>query len=204
MTTWNTVATDEIVEKTMQALIQNGISAISVVSKDEAKMKVLELIPKQSEVMTMTSVTLDQTGIAATINDTGDFDAIKPRLYALNRETQGKEMQKMGAAADYSIGSVHAITQDGVVVIASNTGSQLSGYAYGSSHVIFVVGTQKIVPTLDDAMNRVYEYVLPLESERAHNAYGVASSNVSKLLIISKEVNPSRITVIFVKEPLGF
>jgi hypothetical protein len=122
----------------------------------------------------------------------------------MNRSTQSLEMQKLGAAPEWTIGSVHAITEDGQVVIASNTGSQLAAYAYGSPHVILVVGAQKIVNNLDDAMKRIYEYVLPLESERLRKAIGAPRSNVSKLLIINKEITVGRLTVIFVEEKLGF
>ncbi|MBI3342389.1 LUD domain-containing protein, partial [Candidatus Curtissbacteria bacterium] len=114
------------------------------------------------------------------------------------------EMQKLGAAPKWSVGSVNAVTEDGKVLIASNTGSQLSGYVYGSQHVVFVVGAQKLVKNLDVAMERIYEYVLPLESERAKKAYGMPGSFVSKLLIINKEVRPGRVRLIFIKEALGF
>ncbi len=102
------------------------------------------------------------------------------------------------------VGSVHAVTENGQVVVASNTGSQLPAYAYGSQNVIWVVGTQKIVSDLDAAFNRINEYVLPLEADRARKAYGVEGSNVSKLLILNKEINPNRIKLIFVNENLGF
>ena len=93
---------------------------------------------------------------------------------------------------------------DGKVLIASNTGSQLPAYAYGASKVIWIVGTQKIVNDLEDGMKRIYEYTLPLESERAQKAYGVAGSAVSKLLIVNQEVTPGRITIIFVPENIGY
>ena len=113
-------------------------------------------------------------------------------------------MKKTGAAPEYCIGSVHAVTQDGKVFIASNTGSQLPSYAYGSANVIWVVGTQKIVKDFDEANERIYKYTLPLESERARKAYGVPGSAVNKMLIVNKEVAPGRITIIFVNEKLGF
>ena len=204
MSQWNTIASDATIEKTITALKTNGINAVVVATKEEAKAKVMELIPQKSEVMTMTSKTLEETGIDALINTSGQYDGVKPRLYALDRATQGKQMQQMGATSDYSVGSVHAVTEDGKVVIASATGSQIPGYAYGSSHVVFVVGAQKLVKSLDDAMKRVDEYVLPLESERAKKAYGVTRSVVAKLLILNKEANPERITMVIVKESLGF
>lgn len=204
MSQWNILAEQTSIDNTVQALKRNGMTAVVVESAEKAKEYVASLLPKQAEVMTMTSVTLDSTGISEMINESETFNAVKPRLFAMDRKTQGSEMNKLGAAPEYAVGSVHAITEDGKIVIASNTGSQLPAYAYGSPHVVWVVGTQKIVKNLDEATKRVYEYVLPLESERAKKAYGVEGSNVSKLLIINHEVNPERITIIFVKEVLGY
>jgi hypothetical protein len=204
MTEWNQIASDEALHKTVESLKANGITGLIVNSGAEAKAKVLELIPEGAEVMTMTSVTLDSTGISEEINSSTKYKSVRSELNSMDRETQGDEMQKLGAAPTWTVGSVHAVTQDGKVLIASNTGSQIPAYAYGSQHVIWVVGAQKVTANIDDAMKRIYEHVLPLESERAKKAYGVPGSNVSKLLIISKEVNPTRLTVILVKEQLGY
>lgn len=204
MNTWKKPANKEVTQRTIEALKEKNITGIFVDTAQEAKDKVLELIPEGAEVMTMTSVTIDELGLATELNDSGKYNAVKPKLFRMNRSTQGLEMQKLGAASEWSVGSVHAVTQEGNVVIASNSGSQLPSYAYGSQHVVWVVGTQKIVTNLDDAMKRIYEYVLPLESERAHKAYGVPGSNVSKVLIINNEINPKRITLIFVNENLGY
>ncbi len=114
-------------------------------------------------------------------------------------------MQKLGAAPEYVIGSVHTVTEDGhVLIIASASGSQLPAYVYAAEHVIWVVGTQKIVKNIEEGMKRIYKYVLPLESARAHKAYGVPGSSVNKLLIVNKEPVPNRITIILVQQPLGF
>ena len=122
----------------------------------------------------------------------------------MNRETDSKKMKEMACIPDWTIGSVHALTEDGKLVIASNTGSQLPAYVYGANNVIFVLGTQKIVKDLDEAFDRIYKYVLPLESERAKKAYGAKESNVSKILIINKEIQPNRIKVILINKNLGF
>lgn len=202
MAKWNKLASNDSVIKTAKNLEANGISAVVVKNGKEAKKKILELIPAGNEVMTMSSETLRLIGIPDEIN-TKRFDSVKEKLSKMDRDKEHSEMLKLGAAPKYSIGSVHAVTEEGQVLIASNSGSQLPAYVYGSEHVIWVVGTQKIVKTLDDGMKRIYDYVLPLESERAKKVYG-NPSNVSKLLIINKEVKPNRITVIFVKENLGF
>lgn len=201
---WNQLANKEEVKKTIAALQANGMDTVFVESREEAREKAFSLIPKDKEILTMTSVTLDTLGITKEIDETDKYDSIRQKLNAMDRETQNLEMQKLGAAPEYTIGSVHAVTQDGHVLIASNTGSQLPAYVYGSAHVIWVVGAQKIVKNTEEGMKRIYEYVLPLEADRAHKAYGVPGSNVSKLLIINKEVSPGRLTLILVNQPLGF
>lgn len=203
MKDWSGLASLESISKTADSLKANGINVIVVKNAKEAKEKVFEILPQNAEVMTMSSVTLDTTGISQEINESGKYDSIKNKLAKMDRNTKRKEMQELGAAPEYAVGSVHAVTQDGKVLIASNTGSQLPAYAYGASYVLWVVGTQKIVANLDEGMKRIYEYVLPLESERLKKAYGV-QSNISKLLIINKEIAPNRITLIFVKQKLGF
>lgn len=203
MKSWDKVVTDAEIKKTIEALGANGMEAMVVDDKEEAKQKVLELVPEGAEVMTMTSVTLNTIGIPEIINGSGKYNSVRKKLMSMDRTTQRLEMQKLGAAPEYAVGSVNAVTQDGKVVIVSNTGSQLGAYAYGSMHVIWVVGAQKIVRGIDEAVDRVYDYVLPLERERAMEAYGIGS-NVSKKLVISKEIRPGRIKIIIVRETLGF
>lgn len=198
------LATQEQMDKVIKALNENGIEVVIAENKNEAKEKVLNMIPEGSEVMDMTSISLLESGITHEIEKSGKYISVKNKLHSLNRETYKKEMNELGATSDYTLGSVHAITECGEIVIASNTGSQIPAYAYGSPRVIWVVGTQKIVKDMNTAMQRVYEYVLPLESERAHKAYGVTGSNVSKILILNKEIIPKRITLVLVKENIGF
>ena len=203
MDKWTKVPNQKILEKTSKSLKANGIEVQIVGNGEEAKKKVLEIIPKGAEVMTMTSVTLDSIGIPPEINESGNYDSVRKKLNSMNRETQGREMKRIGAAPEWTVGSVHAVTEDGKVLIASNTGSQLSAYVYGSDHVIWVVGAQKIVKDLDSAWKRLYEHTFPLENERSKKAYG-SGSNVSKVLIVNKEIRPGRLTLILVKEVLGF
>lgn len=201
---YNKIASDETIHRVIAALEKNGIKSLLVETAQEAKAKVLALIPKGSEVMNMTSITLETIGLDKEIMESGRYEAVKNKLMAMNRETESREMQRLGAAPQYAVGSVHAVTENGEVVIASNTGSQLPAYAYGADKVIWVVGAQKIAPDMAGAVKRIYDYVLPLESERAHKVYGVPGSAVNKMLTINKENDPERITIIFVKEVLGF
>lgn len=199
---YTTIPSLEILEKTARALKKNNFEPYIVENREEARKKTLSLIPKGSEVMNMTSVTLDETGILKALED-GNYDLVKDKLTKMSRKTQNREMQRLGAAPEYSIGSVHAVTQDGHVLIASNSGSQLPGYVYGSDKVIWVVGAQKIVKNIDEGIKRIYEHSYPLEDKRAQIAYGTGSF-VSKILIYNREKKENRNKVILVREILGF
>lgn len=197
------LATPQQIEKAAAALRENGFSVEVLEGGEEARKRVLELVPEGAKVFTLSSQTLEQTGIAKAIDESGKYNSVRKKLMSLDRQTQGRQMAKLGAAPDWALGSVHAVTQDGHLLIASNTGSQLPAEAYGAEKVIFAVGAQKIVKDTQEGMRRIYEYSYPLEDERAQKAYGVRSG-VNKILIINKEVRPGRITVLLVKEKLGF
>jgi L-lactate utilization protein LutC len=204
MDKWEKLAEDKTIEDVVEALGKRNINAEIVNTGEEAKKLALSLISEGSEIMTATSTTLDQLGMTELLNDSDKYNSTKKELKSLNRETDHRRMQQIGAAPEIIIGSVHAVTLDGVVLVASNSGSQLPGYAYGADKVIWVVSTKKIVSNVDEGIKRIFEHILPLESERAKKAYGAPGSNVSKLLIINKEVRPNRIKLIFVKEDLGY
>ena len=200
---YDALASTESIEKTKIALVKNGI-AVEVVENDRAaKERVAAIIPAGAEVMTMTSMTLESTGIKDLLENSQKFSPVRKKFETMDEKTQAMEKQRLGAAPEWAIGSVHALTEDGHVVVASATGSQLPAYAYGSPHVLWVVGIQKIVKNLDEAMRRVHEYALPLEDKRARVAYGMGSG-VNKILIVNKEFSPGRITILLVKEKLGF
>ncbi len=197
------LATDEQVKRTADALEANGIHTLIAENGAEARRLFFELVPEGAEVFLGASVTLEKLGIKDEIDKLGRYDALRPRMFAMNRETQGKEIRKLGGAPDYAAGSVQAVTEDGQVLIASNTGSQLGSYASGAGKVIWVVGAQKIVKDLNEGLRRIYEYCLPLEEEHMRQLYN-ASTSVNKVLIVNREFRPNRITMIIVKEELGF
>ena len=203
MKDWNKLANKEEVEKIIKNLKPRGISAFFVETSKEAKEKVLELLLKNSRVLTAQSQTLNQIGVVDEIDNSGNYISVRNELMSLDREKEASKIRVLRSTPDYMVGSINTITKQGESLIVSNTGSQLVAYAGGAGKVIWVVGVQKIVDNLDEGFKRVYDYVLPLESERLKKLYGVPS-NVSKLLIIDKEVDPSRVIIIFVNESLGF
>ncbi|MFH1750966.1 MAG: LUD domain-containing protein, partial [Candidatus Micrarchaeota archaeon] len=167
---WDNLAEKETIARTISALKANGINAQVAQSGEEAKKLVLGIIPEGSEVMTMTSTTMDQIGISKTLNEGGKYRPVRAKL--MDKAIAASDKKKFGGGPNFATGSVHAVTEDGKLVVVSATGSQLGAYAYGAGKVIWVVSTAKIVKNLDDAMSRIEEYVLPLESERARKAYG--------------------------------
>jgi hypothetical protein len=197
------LAINERIERTSKALEANGIQTLVAEDRAEAKRLFFELIPDGSEVFLGASVTLEQLGLAADVDQSGRFDAVRPKMYAMNRETQGREIRKLIAAPDFAAGSVHAVTEDGHVLIASATGSQLGPYASGAGKVIWVVGAQKIVKDLNDGLRRLNEHVVPLEDAHMQELYKVGTS-VNQMLIVNRAFRPDRITMIIVKEELGF
>ncbi len=203
MDEWNHIASDETIEKTANALKANGFEVFVVENHDEARTKILELIPDGSEVMTMTSRTLDVMKLPAHFNESGKFNSIRKKFATMDWVKDAAAMRKLGAAPDYAVGSVQALTEDGHVVIASASGSQLPAYAYGAGKVVWAVGAQKIVKSVEDGVKRVYEESLPLEDVRALKAYGV-HSGVHKLLIYNKEYVQGRVSIVIIKEKLGF
>jgi hypothetical protein len=200
---YSKLATEDVIQKTAKALMSNNFNIKIVDNGEEAKKEVLQLIPPKAEVFTMSSQTLEEIGVDSEINESDKYNAIRPKLLAMDRNTQAREMVKLGAAPEWVVASVQAVTEDGHLLIASNTGSQLSAEAYAASKVIFVIGSQKIVKDTNEGIKRIYEYCLPLEDARARKVYGMPSA-VNKILIINKEVIPDRITVILVKQRLGF
>lgn len=196
-------ASDEELKKAKKALEENGFKVKILDNLGEARKEVAETIPEKSEVFTATSVTLVDSKIDEDINNSGKYVSVRDKFYALMGDPDKKlEMRRIGAASDYTLGSVHAVTQDGQLVIASATGSQMPNYVFGASNVIWVVGAQKVVKDLDEAFERIETYTFPLENERAKKAYGTPSS-LNKLLIYKKEPT-GRGTVLLVKQVVGF
>jgi hypothetical protein len=199
---FTTMPDEETVAATVVALEEHGFSVEVVDDLQAAREAVLALIPEGSSVMTNTSVTLQETGIAAAIDDGGPYESARNRMMALDFATQLQEMKAIAGQPDFALGSVHALTRDGTLVIASASGSQLASYVWGAAKVIFVVGTQKLVPDAEAARERIYEHSLPLEDARAFAVYG-QNSRVGKILEIQQET-PGRIHVVLVRQSVGF
>jgi hypothetical protein len=199
---FTTLPDNETLQATVVALEEHGFSVDVTDGLDAARAAVLARIPEGSSVMTHTSVTLQETGIQDAINGGGPYKSIRNQMLALDFETQKQEMKALAGQPDFALGSVHAVTREGTLVIASASGSQLASYAWDATNVIFVVGAQKVVATLDAARERIFQHSLKLEDARALAAYG-QNSSVGKILEIHQEL-PGRTHVVLILRPVGF
>lgn len=206
MKNFGELAGENSLQKVVQSLKKNNIEAVVVNTSKEAKIKVLELIPRGVSVMNGSSRTLEQIGFIEHLKS-GDHGWNNHHETIITEKDPKKqsELRKRATLSDYYLGSVHAVTEKGELLIASNTGSQLPHIVFSSNNLIFVVGTQKIVANLTEAFERLEKYIVPLENENMQQKYGF-NTQINQIVIVRGE-NPMmgrKITVIFVKEKLGF
>ncbi len=200
---YSTAPSAAALERVASSLREHGLEVVVVDTGDEARREALARIPPGSEVFDATSRTLEQIGLTKALAELPGVTLLRPKLSGLDRKTQMAEIRHITQTPGVVVGSVHAVTEDGQVLVASATGSQIGPYSAGAGRVIWIVGWQKVVPTLQDGLDRLERYALPLEDARAHQAYGVGSS-INRILIFRREHQAGRTTLILVKHNLGF
>lgn len=203
---YTTLPTDTAIAKTIEHLQNNGVHAMLVEDEVAALEKIKERIPKGGSVMNGSSLTLEQIGFIAYLKSGAHgWNNLHEAIVSEKDPIAQSALRKQALLSDYYLGSVHALSQTGEFVIASNSGSQLPHIVFSSPNILFVVGVQKIVPSLPDALKRLEDYVIPLENERANKKYGVGTYP-SKIVIFKKE-NPNlkrNVSMILVHKALGF
>ncbi len=183
---WSTPADIETVERTIAALKERGIQAELVRTKTEALERLTQLIPPGSQVMPGASKTLEDIGFVESLKSgSHEWKNVKAEIFAEKDQAKQMELRQRSILSQYYLGSVHAVTESGEVLIASAGGSQLAAYAAGAKNVIWVVGTQKIVPNLEDGLARIHKHSLPLEDQRMKGV-GYPGSFVGKILIVGE------------------
>jgi L-lactate utilization protein LutC len=196
------LATTDSLQRAADSLRSHGFEVEVVADGAAARDLVLSRIALGSEVHGGASATIDSIGLTEVLERSGDYLPLRPRIWAMDRQTQKDSIRKLGAAPDVFVNSAHAVTEDGSILIASATGSQLGPIASGAGHIYFVVGAQKVVPDVATALRRIETYVFPLEDARAQEAYGMHSA-LNKVLIVNGDF-PGRVTVVLVEESIGF
>lgn len=203
---YNTLASSESINATIANLATHNITGVMVNTKEDALAKIKEMIPSGASVMNGSSTTLEEIGYIDHLKS-GEhpWNNLHEAIVKETDPAKQSSLRQSAAHADYYLGSVHAISETGDLVIASNTGSQLPNIVFTSKNLIFVVGTQKVVKNLEDGLKRLEEYVVPLEDKRSLAAYG-APTSVNKIVIFRGE-SPymgRKVTVIIVGESLGY
>jgi hypothetical protein len=194
-------ADDEALSRAAKGLRERGYTSHVVDTVADARALVRDLLPRDKAIFTSASETLRHSGLLADIDDGEEFISVRARLSGVDPKDIRTQIT-MGAAPDVVVGSVHAVTEDGIMVAASASGSQLGPYAAGAEKAIWVVGGQKVVPDLDTAFRRVRTYSYPKEHER-WRAQGFESF-IGKLLVLEREFDPTRATVVLIREEIGF
>jgi len=200
---WNAIPSDRVIDKTVEALKKRQVQVLVVNDRSEALAKLKEIIPAGASVMTGGSTTLDQIGFTALLKSKNHrWRNLKDAIFAEKDPAKQSELRRQAILADYYIASIQAIAQTGEVLNCDATGTRTGPYAYGPKQVIWVAGAQKIVTNLDQAFRRMWEHCVPLEDQRM-KSIGYPGTTVSRILIYEK-ADPGRITLILVKEKLGF
>lgn len=203
---YETLASAETIKRTVDALLKRGTEAVVVNNRAEALEKAKSFIPKGASVMNGSSRTLEEIGFVDYLKSgSHGWRNLHEEILAEKDTAKQAILRKQAVLADYYLGSVHAVAETGEFIIASNSGSQLPYIVFTSPNLIFVVGAQKITPSLDTAMHRVRDYVLPLEDKRMREV-GMGGSAISKLLVFEREqaFMGRKVRIIFVNEKLGF
>src|SRR6185295_700743 len=149
-----TPADESRIRRTVAALEANGMTVLRTSDAADAKRVVLGLIPDGAEVHHGASQTLEATGIAAALDQSGRYEPLRPRIWSMDRATQADEIRRLAATPQVMLGSVHAVTETGSLMAASSSGSQLAPYAAGAAKVILVVGGQKVVADIEEGLQR--------------------------------------------------
>lgn len=203
---YDSLASNDAVTKVIEQLAARGVTAELVPTGAAALARIKELIPAGASVMNGASRTLEQIGYTAYLaSGEHSWNDLHAAVTAENDEQKRAELRKQSVLSDYYLGSVHALSETGEFLIASNTGSQLPHVVFTSPNLILVVGTQKIVPSLEEGMKRLEEYVIPLEDENMQQKYGMGTQ-LSKIVIFKKEaaMMGRKVTMLLVDEKLGF
>jgi L-lactate utilization protein LutB len=203
---YDTLATAESVAHTAESLKARGVEPIILANKAEALEKIKSLIPQGASVMNGSSRTLEEIGYVDYLKSGAHgWNNLHAAILAETDPVVQAKLRQQAVFSDFYLGSAHAIALTGEMVIASASGSQLPALAFTAKNIIIVAGTQKIVPTLADALHRVEEYVFPLEDKRMKST-GAPGSLLAKILIMANEhpMMGRKVYVLLVNETLGF
>jgi hypothetical protein len=201
---WNRIPPEEEVAETAAAIGDRGIGVIRARDRRKALDAITRLIPRGAEVMNGSSTTLIEIGFEELLKSgRAGWVSLHDRITAENDSGKRAELRRRSVTAEYFLSGVNAIARTGEIVACDQSGSRVGAWPFAAARLILVSGTNKIVPTLDDALRRIREYAYPLEDARAKRAYGTPS-RIGKCVILASEKAEGRITLILIDESLGY
>jgi L-lactate utilization protein LutB len=209
--------------KTVENLKKNNMETFVVKNREEARALALSMIPEGSVCASGGSVTLKECGV---------IDAIKEGAYTyLDRSAPGltdeerDELMLRAQSCDVYLSSSNAVTEDGELYNVDGNSNRVSNLLYGPKKVIFVVGMNKIVKDLDEAVVRVKTIAAPLNCKRLNCDTPCAKTgkcislmqggNMPKgcnsdgricvnFTIMARQRKKDRVKIILVEEELGY
>ena len=199
-------------EQVVKALNSRNMEAFLVGTKEEALKKALELIPEGSSV---------GWGGSASIEEIGLKEAIKNGKYKVVDREEGSSQEEAEKLmrdiffCDYFLASSNAVSEDGVLVNVDGNSNRVAAICYGPKHVIMIIGMNKVVKSVEDAMSRARNTAAPLNAQRfdintpckkTGCCYDCKKPDTvcCQILITGYSRHVGRIKVILVNEELGF
>jgi len=181
-------------------------------TKEDARKKVLELMPEGSSIGWGGSMTLLETGVLDAVKD-GNYHIID-REMAKTPEEQRKLYGEI-CCSDFFLMSTNAITMDGELVNIDGRANRISFLCFGPQNVIIVAGMNKVVSDVDSGLKRVRDVAAPPNAVRLNRNTPCAVTGrcgdcfspdciCSQVLITRRSTIPTRIKVVLVGEELGF
>lgn len=203
----------EMARKVIEGLTARGMKGLYYESKNEATEAVLGMIPEGATVGFGGSVTLHSLGIYNKLL-AGPYQVLNRQDPSLTKDAR-IEVERRALTADYFVSGTNAITLDGRLVNIDGHGNRVAALLFGPKKVIIVCGVNKIVQTLEEAIQRVRQVACPLNAVRLGvKAQCVSNGSCSDcqgaqrlcrlVTVIEGQDDPERITVVLVGECLGF
>ena len=206
----------EPMQRLAAALASRGMSLVQVRDAAEALAYLLERVPPGARVMNGGSDTLERIGFLHALGS-GRYDWLRPGIAAIQDREERTRVRRQATTADWLVGGINAITLAGEIVNVDGSGNRLAGYAFGAGRVLLFAGTNKLVPDLATAFERIRNTAAVQECRKLGKGTPCAATGrcdnaacrgperqCGKILIIENEKIAGRITVVLIDEPLGF
>lgn len=204
---FDTEVSEPLIEATVEAIRRRCVQVELVSTKAEALSRLTEMIPKGASVSTAAGQTLKEIGFEDLLKSgEHSWRNFKAEIAAETDFDSQMVVRRRSMLADYYVGSANAIAATGEIVFGSQSGSQISAYAYAAANPIWVVGVQKITPDLDSAVKRVRHLAAFLAQKAKETTAGKMEVAIGKLMIFERE-DPvfvrRTVTLLLVRERVG-